>query len=221
MWKRKGSLWVSSRADEDPEVQSTSPKPHPTTVWLAFLSPALAVVATVISIWTFIQGHETTMIGQRAYLYPTDPTVVVKEARLSNLYTIWLSYTIKNLGKTPGNIINIRYLYRPVEGVADNIHFRLLRDRDNLEDDDNTPQLIPTDQSTVREIGPVLASVSEGFGLDPLGRKATTNFPIHVIAVLTYKDVFNKTQVYKWCWTPVLNDSKPSSCDSTYSERPR
>jgi hypothetical protein len=227
MWKRKDSLWMPDWTDEgNPDGSSEAsrskeniaPKPHPMTVKLAFLSPTLAIVATVISIWTFVEGQHNTIVGQRAYLYASTPRVVVKEARLHNMYTIWMTYTIKNLGKTPGAIANIRYLYRPIENAAGEAKFRLLRDKDNLEDTDNTSEVIGADQTTVREARPVLATVSEGFGLDPLGRKGIVPFPIHVIGILTYNDVFNKSQTYKWCWIPVVNQTLPSTCDPSAAE---
>jgi hypothetical protein len=188
------------------------------TVKLAFLSPILAIVATAISIGTFIEGRRNTIVAQRAYLYPNTPRVVVKEARLHNLYTIWMTYTIKNLGKTPGTIKSIRYLYRPIENAPGEAKFRLLRDKDNLEDTDNTSEAIGVDQTAVREAGPALASVNEGFGLDPLGRIAIVPFPIHVIGILTYTDVFNNSQTYRWCWIPVVNQTTPSSCDPNAAE---
>lgn len=227
MWKRKDSLWLpdwsadqeaDERSQEAKSKESTGPKPHPLAVRLGLVSPALAVVATVISVWTFVVGQRNTIVGQRAYLYPTAPKVIAKEARLHNLYSLWMTYTIKNIGRTPAVITSIRYFYRPIQNSVGEPRFQLLRDKDNLQDVDTNSETLAADQTTVREAGPVLTSVSEGFGIDPLGRRAIVPFPVHIISIITYQDVFDKQQTYRWCWVPIVGNTTPSPCNPNTPE---
>jgi hypothetical protein len=108
-WLNRRRLWYY---EESPE-KKTADRPHPIAIRLAFISPLLAVVATVISLMSFYTSRESLEVGQRAYVSFSKGSMSVSQISYGPedyekdgvRIAVWSDF--RNLGNTPARFENI------------------------------------------------------------------------------------------------------------------
>jgi hypothetical protein len=113
-WNRK-RIWYYTDAED-----IVAPKPHPITIRLAYLAPALAVVAVVMSIASFNTSRQSLETGQRAYLsFVLQSYSIQKEVTDDgrSFITLRTKLAIRNVGNTPAFVDSAFHGFNDVRGV--------------------------------------------------------------------------------------------------------
>jgi hypothetical protein len=101
----RGDLWCF----ESQKQQRVADKPHPITILIGLISPALAITATIISVLSLRTSQESLRIGQRAYLSFQIRKAEAKPEQKEGTHVVHFSPTlsIKNLGNTPATVLGV------------------------------------------------------------------------------------------------------------------
>ncbi len=115
MLKRTGYWWNKKRVwyYGEERARKRAAKPHGLTILFGFLSPLLAVVATIISVRSLQTNQQSMKLGQRAYLTVSNCKIVLTPNQPllrgfapSNIYSTMTS-VVHNSGNTPASVVFI------------------------------------------------------------------------------------------------------------------
>lgn len=208
----------------DTRELKTADKPHKITIGLGLLSPSLAVLALVVSLFALHESERTLQIGQRAYVSlqngritfgqmtagpPPQPTSSLRndepqpnnavangQAQPDHFVAMLLTVTLVNTGNTPAQFVRFTPTYNNLpEGWT-------IRKQEYKPKDTTPPYLGPKAQALWR--------YRQSFELT---REAWSQFStagvmnyLHLSGDLLYEDVFGKRHAVNWCWDTFANE---------------
>jgi hypothetical protein len=209
MWKRHRGLWVVN------EDRKTADRPHAITIAIGIFSPALAVIALIVSIMSLRTSDRSLKVANRAYvnvvsgsLLFSDFGYVVQEkgpdAGTHLIVRMDLFARLQNAGNSPASVGDFKPRYQLPPGWSE------------------APSWVKTrlNYNGIGMIAPKSTlnwAYTELFELTPNTYNAFRNFPgrafVYMHATFNYKDVFNETNEVAWCWAAAGNEKTTSTTD--------
>ena len=177
--------------------EKVADKPHPLTVRLGLVSPAIAFVALLVaflSLWTSCQAMK---VGQRAYLTyqvaVTNGNQVLEALRVDKDFFLTYQVTVTNMGNTP----------------ADSIYPKI----NVMPDPDRTPVMLTFPTLEAFALGPKESRVLTGQALFKHVRNVRDlpGFTTGLKGQIEYKDVFGDSQVKQVCYQFLVSGDSASA----------
>jgi hypothetical protein len=168
---------------------------------LALLSPALAIVATVISALALTTSQKSLKVGQRAYLSATTDVIIESDAGQKNQSNasahdlkIVVTVKIRNLGNTPAVFVHGREVVRlpvgwhwPNDYPAQTLTY-------DLTEPELPPNLGPRDDAVWNRV------VSVGVDSTTFDEyRRGESGKLMAFGVFEFRDVFDESHELNWC----------------------
>jgi hypothetical protein len=208
MWQKKGALWLWGWSREEKPSKKVADRPHWITVVIGTLSPALALAALYISIQSIKiserslnTSQQSMKVAQRAYLAVRDGDLECTPTEFHSLI-IDFNYSISNLGNTPARITSLEMIYHRLPKGWSVGETYLLK---------NPGEIAPRTTHYVKAATTVYVRPAELSDFKALYRpngSISSQYRSYIEGRITYDDVFNETQVTRWCWMWIANTGK-------------
>jgi hypothetical protein len=214
----------------EPPKKKVADQPHPWTIILAALSPALSIIALVVSLQALKTSRQSMEIGQRAYLtIPKGSMSISPAVRLptnSAELVVGVDYTVEinNVGNTPAKIKRITLQYMIPKGwthtnkVSAGVVPLPAGSNDIIAIPENAT--VPPKGSLQRQYGISITTTNPVYPYSLVGlivnsdnnRGLDENAPfVRLIGTIDYEDVFGQKEREQWCWIN-SGPSSPRNC---------
>jgi hypothetical protein len=176
--------------------EKVADRPHPITVLLGLVSPAIAVVALLVAFLSLWTSQRSMKVGQRAYLTyqvaVTNGNEVVEALRADKDFFLAYEITVTNRGNTPADLI-----YPKINVVPD---------------PDRTPVMLTFPTLEAFDLGPKESRVLTGQALFKHVRnvRGLPGFTTGFTSQIEYKDVFRDSQVKQVCYQFLVSGDSAS-----------
>jgi hypothetical protein len=173
-------------AQRQPTLAKLADKPHPITVRLGLVSPAIAVVALFVAFLSLWASQRSMKVGQRAYLSyqvtVANGNQVVEALRADKDFFLTYQVTVTNMGNTPADSIYPKINVAP--------------------DPDRTPIMVTFPTQEPFDLGPKESRVLTGQALFKHlhNVRGLPGFASGFTGQIEYKDVFGDSQVKEVCY---------------------
>lgn len=171
-------------------------KPHPITVRLGLVSPAIAVVALIVAFLSLWTSQRSMKVGQRAYLTyqvsVSNGSQVVDDLKSDKDFFLNYQVTVTNMGNTPADSI-----YPKIEVVPD---------------PDRTPIMITFPSQQPFDLGPKESRVLTGQALFKHlhNVRGLPGFSTGFKGQIEYEDVFGDSQNKQVCYQFIISGDSAS-----------
>jgi hypothetical protein len=202
--KSELSTTKSETAESNQGKPKTADRPHPITICLGLLSPALALIALWFSWQSLKTSNRSLEIGQRAYVSlqdgklafhkevegpPPQPSSTLTPGQPHPYVVMLGTVTLVNTGNTPAQFVSFRPVYKQLpEGWS-------VRNTGWVPANTTPPFLSAKSQ--------VFWRFQQTFWLAPEAWSDFYGGTSHVLSLageLEYKDVFDEPHRINWCW---------------------
>jgi hypothetical protein len=176
--------------------QKVADRPHPITVRLGLVSPAIAIVSLLVAFLGWCTSQRSMKVGQRAYLtyqvIVTNGNQVVEALRADKDFFLAYQVTVTNMGNTPADPI-----YPKISVVPD---------------PDRTPVMLTFPTLEAFALGPKESRVLTGQALfkHVHNVRRLPGFSTGFKGQIEYKDIFGDSQAKQVCYQFLVSSDSAS-----------